>query len=276
MPSYHIPLGGSGMTSKKFYPQTKSLLKHYWIQITISTIFVITASVLAESITPKPRSVPNDPKYQQPFLPYETVPFLLLIAVCVVTPVFIMIGYVIASKNLDLFFCVASSLLMGFGICFMLSESFKLGVRRPRPYAAYKIPFDTPNYNLIETAFRKQIIKEGFKSFPSGHTSNGLCGTTMLFLFFTGQAQFNGSKRSIWLSILIELILIYPVLIGVGVGISRVLDKRHHITDVLFGAFIGVFSSSFSFFFHFYPIWSKKSSLPRFSAASKESDAELL
>lgn len=80
-------------------------------------------------------------------------------------------------------------------------------------------------------------------SFPSGHTANVFAGATMLSMEYG-----NDNK---WVPY-----VAYGV--ASSVGIMRIANNRHYISDVLFGAGLGVLSMKFAYWTHCYQ-WNKKS-----------------
>lgn len=79
-------------------------------------------------------------------------------------------------------------------------------------------------------------------SFPSGHTAQAFAVATFM-------AKEYGDK-SIWYSI-------GAYSVATSVGIMRVMNNRHWITDVLVGAGVGIFSTNMAYLTHQYK-WGKK------------------
>ncbi len=79
-------------------------------------------------------------------------------------------------------------------------------------------------------------------SFPSGHTAQAFAAATFM-------AKEYGHK-SIWYSI-------GAYSVATSVGVMRVMNNRHWITDVLVGAGIGIFSTNLAYLTHQYK-WGKK------------------
>ena len=255
--------------------RVKVLLKHYYLQLLFGIAFLITAAILAQTIHPEPRPITDPTKYKEPFKPFELVPFPMLIALCVVVPVILIASFTIAIGDLELFFAIATVLFVAFGVCFLTTETLKLTVRRPRPYVQYEIPLSEPNYSYLKDRMDRHYRKEGFKSFPSGHTSNGICGTLTSLLFFLGQIRPFHSERAGWKTCLMSLVMLIPLGVAIYVGITRVLDNRHHVSDVLCGALIGAIGSLCSYFGNFNSTWHPQSNVPRFSPnGSKEFGSE--
>lgn len=89
------------------------------------------------------------------------------------------------------------------------------------------------------------LIRDGFKSFPSGHSSTVFASQTFLVLFLIGKIKMSGTSYFSWKLV---LSIMYPLIISLKVSFSRVSDHRHRIRDVLIGDMIGTF---FGFLFYF-------------------------
>lgn len=81
----------------------------------------------------------------------------------------------------------------------------------------------------------------------SGHTSWSMGSTTFTTLFLLAKLR-AFSKGEVWRLFISFL----PVFGGVAVGVSRILDYRHHWTDVAAGSFIGV-ATAFLVYSIYYP-----------------------
>ena len=79
-------------------------------------------------------------------------------------------------------------------------------------------------------------------SFPSGHTAQAFAAATFM-------AKEYGHKN-VWYSI-------GAYTVATSVGVMRVMNNRHWITDVLVGAGVGIFSTNMAYLTHQYK-WGKK------------------
>ncbi|EOB13366.1 Lipid phosphate phosphatase 2, partial [Nosema bombycis CQ1] len=92
-------------------------------------------------------------------------------------------------------------------------------------------------------------IKEGRKSFPSGHTGTSVAGFLFLCLFlnfYISTDTQRDTRSKIYKCTLICFILLIPT----AIGLSRFYDNRHFISDVLSGALISILTSFFLFNFY--------------------------
>ena len=79
-------------------------------------------------------------------------------------------------------------------------------------------------------------------SFPSGHTANVFAGATMLSMEYGEEYK--------WVPY-----AAYSV--AGGVGVMRMLNNKHYISDVLFGAGLGILSMKIAYWTHQYK-WNRK------------------
>ncbi|XP_056842215.1 putative lipid phosphate phosphatase 3, chloroplastic isoform X1 [Raphanus sativus] len=135
----------------------------------------------------------------------------------------------------------------------VLTDSIKNAVGRPRPdffwrcFPDGKAVFDSLGDVICHGD--KSVIREGHKSFPSGHTSWSFAGLGFLSLYLSGKIQvFDGKGHVAKLCI-----VILPLLVAALVGISRVDDYWHHWQDVFAGGLLGLVVSTFCYLQFFPP-----------------------
>jgi len=103
-------------------------------------------------------------------------------------------------------------------------------------------------------------LAEGFKSFPSGHSSAAFAGMLLLSLLLMGKTKLWSSPRQRSFHKL--LLCISPLTVALWVAVSRTLDYRHHFTDVLCGAAIGSAAACGVYFLHYPSVASVHSDEP--------------
>lgn len=82
-------------------------------------------------------------------------------------------------------------------------------------------------------------LQEGFRSFPSGHSSFAWTGMWYLTLFLSAKMRAlnrKGYTIKSW-------ILLAPITGATLVSVSRTMDYRHHATDVIAGGIVGVLAA---------------------------------
>ncbi|XP_009134688.1 putative lipid phosphate phosphatase 3, chloroplastic [Brassica rapa] len=135
----------------------------------------------------------------------------------------------------------------------VLTDSIKNAVGRPRPDFFWRcFPDGKAVYDALGDVIchgDKSVIREGHKSFPSGHTSWSFAGLGFLSLYLSGKIRaFDGKGHVAKLCI-----VILPLLVAALVGISRVDDYWHHWQDVFAGGLLGIVVSTFCYLQFFPP-----------------------
>ncbi|KAL4557341.1 hypothetical protein LXL04_035516 [Taraxacum kok-saghyz] len=134
----------------------------------------------------------------------------------------------------------------------VITDSIKDATGRPRPNFFYRcFPDGKAEFGAdgdVKCHGDKMIIKEGYKSFPSGHTSWSFAGLGFLSWYLCGKLRaFDNKGHAANLCIVVS-----PYLFAALVGVSRVDDYWHHWTDVFTGAVIGTVVAAFCYL-QFFP-----------------------
>ncbi|XBH69509.1 hypothetical protein VPH35_097360 [Triticum aestivum] len=135
----------------------------------------------------------------------------------------------------------------------VITDAIKDGVGRPRPDFFWRcFPDGKDLYDNVTTGVlchgEKSVIKEGHKSFPSGHSSWSFAGLGFLTWYLTGKIAVFDRKGHIAKLCIIVL----PLLTAALVAVSRVDDYWHHWQDVVAGAVLGLTVASFCYL-QFFP-----------------------
>ncbi|KAI3841439.1 hypothetical protein MKW92_010770 [Papaver armeniacum] len=161
----------------------------------------------------------------------NTVPIWAVPLVAILLPMVIIAGIYYYRRDVyDLHHAILG-LLFAVLITGVLTDAIKDAVGRPRPdffwrcFPDGKGVFDTVTKNVLCTGDKK-TIKEGHKSFPSGHTSWPCCKT---------------------------LSLVSSLLVASLVAVSRVDDYWHHWQDVFAGGLLGMTVASICYLQFFPP-----------------------
>lgn len=132
--------------------------------------------------------------------------------------------------------------------CFV-TDSIKNAVGRPRPdlIARCKPRTETPEHELVTfevcTETDHHVLHDGWRSFPSGHSSFAFSGLGYLALFFCGQLHVFRPRTDISKAIF----ALSPLLGAAMIAISRCEDYRHDVYDVTCGSVIGMAIAYFSY-----------------------------
>lgn len=123
-------------------------------------------------------------------------------------------------------------LLLGQGICSLITQIFKYTCCHPRPLTL----FNSLGIDLPPTVEGVHIW-DAFNSFPSGHTS-------CVFVFFAGIAAILPYRY--------RFIQTFLVVFAFVTGFSRIYLSQHFLADVLFGSLIGMISTVITYVIVYY------------------------
>jgi diacylglycerol diphosphate phosphatase / phosphatidate phosphatase len=132
-----------------------------------------------------------------------------------------------------------------------VTQFSKITVGRPRPDVIDRcqptLGSADPIYRLSNATICTQtdhtIMRDGWRSFPSGHSSLSFAGLGFLSFYLAGKLHLfdkRGHAGKAWLSL-------SPLAAAALVAISRTMDYRHHWHDVLVGSLLGLVFSFFSY-----------------------------
>ncbi|KAI4691071.1 uncharacterized protein J4E84_003361 [Alternaria hordeiaustralica] len=123
-----------------------------------------------------------------------------------------------------------------------ITDVIKNAVGRPRPdlIARCKPAPGTPAHQLVTfdvcTETNHHILHDGWRSFPSGHSSFSFSGLGYLALFIAGQCHVYRPRAD-----LARVLLALAPLLGAAlIAISRCEDYRHDVYDVSVGSVLGM------------------------------------
>lgn len=149
----------------------------------------------------------------------------------------------------------------------VITDIIKNAVGRPRPdLIARCIPAPETKPNVlvsIDVCTREDghVLQDGWRSFPSGHSSFSFAGLGFLSLFLAGQLhvfRYASGGRDLSRTIL----CLAPLLGAAMIAISRCEDYRHDVYDVCVGTAIGVTVAYWSYRRHWPSLASDKSDEP--------------
>ncbi|KAI5449429.1 hypothetical protein NCC49_004713 [Naganishia albida] len=209
----------------------------------------------------------TDITIQRPFKAEHVPPLLLFIISLAVPLVFLVaVGAGVYKSRWDVHNGVLG-LFMGFTVTGVVTQIVKMGVGRPRPdlisrCQPYEGAHDAPVYGLsnytICTQENAHLLNDGFKSFPSGHSSLSFAGMGFLAFYLAGKmhlADVKGHRTRAWLAL-------SPLLASTMVAVSRTADNRHHWQDVTVGSLLGLGIAWVAYRAYFPSLGSSQSHLP--------------
>ncbi|KAJ3670677.1 hypothetical protein LUZ60_008103 [Juncus effusus] len=183
----------------------------------------------------------------------NTVPFWAVPIIGIIGPIFIITGIYFKHRNVyDLHHAILG-ILFSVLITAVITDAIKDGVGRPRPNFFWRcFPDGKPVYDNVTLGVIchgvKSVIKEGHKSFPSGHTSWSFAGLGFCSWYLAGKLEAFDRRGHV-----AKLCIVFaPLLLAAMVGVSRVDDYWHHWTDVFTGGILGLTVASFCYL-QFFP-----------------------
>ncbi|OIW12915.1 hypothetical protein TanjilG_15835 [Lupinus angustifolius] len=183
----------------------------------------------------------------------NTIPFWGVPLIAIVLPLVIILVYYFIRNDVYDFHHAILGLLFSVLITAVITDAIKDAVGRPRPdffwrcFPDGKGVFD-PITRDVKCTGEMSVIKEGHKSFPSGHTSWSFAGLGFLAWYISGKFRVFDRRGHV-----AKLCLVFlPILLAALIAVSRVDDYWHHWTDVFAGGLIGITVAS-TCYLQFFP-----------------------
>ncbi|KAJ2160394.1 hypothetical protein GGF46_002284 [Coemansia sp. RSA 552] len=205
----------------------------------------------------------DDKSIAYPYLPpdQQTVTVPMLFTVSIAVPAFVIVAFALGlRRSMHDLHVGLLGLFMGVSLTLMFTNCLKNVVGRPRPSLLARCLPEPPKHPLADpplglstvsicTQHDIGVLNEGFRSFPSGHTSLAFAGMTYLTLFLGAKLHLFDRRGHTYKSFVVFL----PLVVAATVGATRVADYWHHSTDVFVGAAIGLGTAAFSYH-QYYPL----------------------
>ncbi|OCL07688.1 PAP2-domain-containing protein [Glonium stellatum] len=166
--------------------------------------------------------------------------------------------------------CGILGLLLAVAASFTITGALKNAIGKPRPDLIARCipppgavdpqPFGLSDHSLC-TQTNNAILKDGFRSFPSGHSSTAFGGLFYLSLYLAAKMHVLDSKGEVWKT----FIIMVPTLGAALIAGSRIMDARHHPFDVISGSLLGILVAWGSYRQYFPPVseaWRKGRAYP--------------
>ncbi|PGH30019.1 hypothetical protein GX50_07209 [[Emmonsia] crescens] len=162
--------------------------------------------------------------------------------------------------------CGFLGLLLAQASAFVITGALKNAVGKPRPDIIDRCrpkgveslgPYELVTYNMCDSKLSHDLLKDGYRSFPSA----SFAGLFYLSLYLAGKFHLLDSRGEVWKTFL----SLFPTL-GAGlIAATRIMDARHHPFDVLFGSFLGIICAYIAYRQYFPPLsesWRKGRAYP--------------
>ncbi|ESK96891.1 hypothetical protein Moror_6469 [Moniliophthora roreri MCA 2997] len=207
---------------------------------------------------------------------HERVPNIALYFICFVAPVLLqpIVNFITIRSWWDLHNSTLG-LILGLALTGSITQFVKITVGRPRPDLIDRCqppPGSTdPEFGLSTWLIctRTDLLRDGFRSFPSGHSSLSFAGLGFFAYYLAGKLHLfdkRGHAGKAWISLA-------PFAAAALVAISRTMDYRHHWQDVLVGSILGTIMSYFAYRQYYPPLSSEMSHKPYSPRIKRERDA---
>lgn len=145
-----------------------------------------------------------------------------------------------------------------------ITDLVKNAVGRPRPdlIARCKPAPGTPDHQLVTfevcTETNHHVLHDGWRSFPSGHSSFSFSGLGYLALFLAGQCHVFRPRTDLAR----VLFALAPLLGAALIAISRCEDYRHDVYDVTTGSLLGILVAYYTYRRYYPPLRNAKCATP--------------
>jgi len=208
----------------------------------------------------------TDTSIQHTYAVHERIPVWALVVIAGLVPLVIIlfVALIVRRSFWDAHNGVLG-LLLAWSFTWITTEVIKITVGRPRPDlidrcqpAAGSTNADVFGLATSIICTRTDLLKDGFRSFPSGHSSSSFAGLGYLSFFLAGKLHlFDGRGHS-----LKSWVCLAPLLGALLVAISRTMDYRHHATDVIVGSILGFLIGLWSYYLYYPALNSPNCHLP--------------
>ncbi|KAL2818806.1 phosphatidic acid phosphatase type 2/haloperoxidase [Aspergillus cavernicola] len=149
------------------------------------------------------------------------------------------------------FNCGFLGLVLSQAMTFVITQALKNACGKPRPDIIDRCQprpgsQDPVPYGLSTSSIctgDPHLLKDGFRSWPSGHSSSSFAGLFYLSLWIGGKLHIMDNKGEVWKMFLV----MFPCLGATLIAVSRIMDARHHPFDVITGSLLGIVVASISY-----------------------------
>ncbi|KAF8481531.1 phosphatidic acid phosphatase type 2/haloperoxidase [Gautieria morchelliformis] len=219
----------------------------------VLTLLIVGLFFLLDTVEPFKREFSLDDTSYNQFEVQDQLQNANVVLIAVVAPLVLMV--VINMISIRSFWdCHTSWLgaILGIAITGSITQIVKVTVGRPRPDcidrcqprpgSANHAVFGLVNATIC-TQTDNSILKDGFRSFPSGHSSLSFAGLGFLSFYLAGKLHLfdqRGYTGKAWISVV-------PLMGAALVAISRTMDYRHHWQDVVVGSLLGLSLAWYSY-----------------------------
>lgn len=215
---------------------------------TISTL-IILAGYMEKIATPAKRPFSlQDSTISYPFTESERYPENWLFILCIIGPLLVTSSLIFTDEikgKFHRFYKTTTCLTFSIALTGFLTAFLKIRFAKLRPDFLARCGVDMEKVAMSGTSvllheeivcsapYGANILADGYKSCPSGHSSISTCGMLFVSLWLFHTYGKHNKNR------LVKLICFTPVLLSLDIITSRIYDFRHGYIDILLGTVIG-------------------------------------
>lgn len=230
----------------------------YGVDWSIYLFFAAISIILGRLFQPTHEYFVQDVRLQYSYRKDETFPIWQLVTLCIIVPPFLFLGVSVLdgckTTRLRIFwdtFMALTALCGSMAAQILIVCVIKNSVGLPRPdfLARCEPGVDYGRATIDDCTGRNyRLIDEGFRTFPSGHSSTAFAAMTMVSMFSAGKLQaFDHRGMSPKLAFALA-----PMVLACAIAASRIRDNRHFLSDTIAGGVIGA-GSSWWFYRQYFP-----------------------
>lgn len=233
------------------FGSTSLMASSHWVKWRISDVVVLIVSIVVNFpvyyLPPFQRQFYiNDLTIAHPCAKHERVDnkMLLLFSLIVPALTIIVVAVLLGDKRhrFHLLYISLLGLFLSWSLNVLFTNYIKNWIGRLRPdFLARCEPKEgLPRDTLLEavdactTQDTKRLL-DGFRTTPSGHSSESFAGLGYLYIWLCGQLITEHPQTGLWRKIVAFL----PLLGAMLIALSRTQDYRHHFIDVMLGSGLG-------------------------------------